>query len=77
MPRRHPSAGTHDPTEVSEALGEGWQDLIRQVDPDVAVTDSSSALAYELTKNQGWTLVMTDGDYSLLRAPDGAPVPNR
>ena len=58
-------------------LGEGWQNLITQVDPDAAVIDSSSALAYELTKNQGWTLVMTDGDYSLLKAPAGAPVPNR
>jgi len=56
------------------SLGEGWQDLLRQVDPDAAVIDTSSALAYELTKNQGWTLVMTDGTYSLLTPPPNGPL---
>lgn len=56
-------------------LGEGWQDLIGQVDPDAAVIDSSSALAHELLAHQGWTLVTTDGIYSLLIPSQEGPLP--
>jgi len=54
-----------------------WQQLINNVDPDYAVIASDNALAHELATHQGWTLVMTDRHYSLLKAPAGPPLPNR
>lgn len=51
----------------------GWQTALRRLDPDVAVLDGRSALAYVLTHGQGWTVARPGtgaGDLELLVAPD-------
>jgi hypothetical protein len=46
-----------------------WRDLVRDLDPDVAVLLAGSALDVEL-KEAGWSVVLRDGSYDLLEPPD-------
>ena len=53
----------------AENLTGKWQKVFRPVRADYAVIGKRTALAYELRTHQGWTLVMMDRQYVLLKRP--------
>lgn len=58
------------------ALAPGWQEVVRAVDPDVAILELDDGLVTELVGHQGWQRVDDDGRYVLLVAPPGGdPLP--
>lgn len=48
-----------------------WDDLVVEIDADVALLESDAALAYELTEHLGWRVVEEDDKFVLLQPPTG------
>jgi hypothetical protein len=52
----------------AEATLQQWQAVLRQVEPDYAVLDSTNALPQMLAE-RGWRTLVQDGDYVLMAPP--------
>ena len=47
----------------------GWESLLAELDPTVALLEKDSALAHVLVSEKSWAQIGQDGDWVLLSAP--------
>lgn len=47
----------------------GWDELVEDLDADIAVVVPDTTLAYSLTTQEGWTVIDGDDDFLLLEPP--------